>query len=173
MTRRSKAWVTGGAWMLALAGCAPRVSSPSNAAFDSGARAPGPAATSPVPSKGTVVVDQRIASASDIPTPHFDFNSDRITGQAASALTQVADCFRDGKLAGQAVRLVGHADPRGPLIYNFGLGQLRAGSVARFLREQGLGTDRIRTTSRGELDARGTDEEGWQADRRVDIELAD
>jgi hypothetical protein len=30
---------------------------------------------------------------------------------------------------------------------------------------------KISTSSRGELDARGSDEAGWQDDRRVDIEV--
>jgi hypothetical protein len=30
----------------------------------------------------------------------------------------------------------------------------------------------MRATSRGELDATGTDETGWAQDRRVDIDLA-
>ena len=35
----------------------------------------------------------------------------------------------------------------------------------------GLPVDKVTTSSRGKLDASGTDEAGWANDRRVDIEV--
>jgi len=51
------------------------------------------------------------------------------------------------------------------------LGGTRADAVKRFLHEMGLEDGRVATTSRGELDATGTDEAGYARDRRVDIGL--
>jgi peptidoglycan-associated lipoprotein len=71
------------------------------------------------------------------------------------------------------MKLVGHADPRGEVEYNFGLGQERAGSVAEFLKERGVPSSRMVTSSRGEIEATGTEEMSWARDRRVQILLAD
>jgi peptidoglycan-associated lipoprotein len=49
------------------------------------------------------------------------------------------------------------------------LGNSRADTVKTFIVMRGLASDRIATSSRGELDARGTDERSWAEDRRVDI----
>jgi outer membrane protein OmpA-like peptidoglycan-associated protein len=51
------------------------------------------------------------------------------------------------------------------------LGENRADAVKGFLVGLGVPGDRIRTSSRGELDAAGVDEAGWSNDRRVDIEV--
>jgi peptidoglycan-associated lipoprotein len=66
---------------------------------------------------------------------------------------------------------MGRADPRGETEYNFVLGESRASSVRTYLMGLGLDGSRISTTSRGKLDATGTDEAGWQLDRRVDVDL--
>jgi peptidoglycan-associated lipoprotein len=70
------------------------------------------------------------------------------------------------------MRLVGHADPRGSDEYNLVLANSRADGVKIFLLSRGLRGQQMATTSRGEMDAKGTDEATWAADRRVDILLA-
>ena len=52
------------------------------------------------------------------------------------------------------------------------LGESRAESVRRYLHDLGVQAERLRATSRGEIDATGTDEGSWARDRRVDIDLA-
>jgi len=47
----------------------------------------------------------------------------------------------------------------------------RADAVGGFLRSKGMDNAKIATTSRGELDATGSDEAGWARDRRVDLML--
>jgi peptidoglycan-associated lipoprotein len=71
------------------------------------------------------------------------------------------------------MRLVGHADPRGEPEYNMVLGGKRADNVKGFIIEKGLPEPQVSTTSRGEDEAKGTDEATWAADRRVDVVLAD
>lgn len=103
----------------------------------------------------------------------FAYDSARVRQGDAPVLDKLAECFTTGKLAGRKMRLVGHADPRGDEEYNMVLGGRRAESVKSYLLGAGLKQDQAQTTSRGEMDAQGTDEAGWARDRRVDILLAD
>jgi peptidoglycan-associated lipoprotein len=138
-------------------------------------RAPPPARQDTAsPTSGSVHIDDRIiAACGDIPLAHFAFDSARIQPAAASSLDALSRCFARGKLAGRSMRLIGHADARGEVEYNFGLGQRRAGSVSAYVSTHGVSPGHVTTSSRGELDAVGTDEEGWARDRKVDVLLAD
>ena len=124
-------------------------------------------------SKGTVSLDPRIVELCKLEEPKFDFDSASLSPQATKVLDAMAACFVDGPAKGKSLKLVGHADPRGETVYNFGLGQRRAGSVAQYLGKKGVPSGRVASSSRGALDATGTDEEGWAKDRRVDIMLAE
>jgi peptidoglycan-associated lipoprotein len=125
------------------------------------------------PTSGSVHIDERIVKAcGDLPVTHFAFDSAKVQGDAAAALDALARCFSTGPLKGKSMHLVGHTDPRGEVEYNLALGQRRAGSVAGYLGTHGLSRGAMATTSRGEFDATGTDEQGWVRDRRVDVMLA-
>jgi peptidoglycan-associated lipoprotein len=100
---------------------------------------------------------------------YFAFDSASLGATERPVLAKLAACFVTGPLAGKQMRLVGHADPRGGDDYNMVLGNSRADTVKTFIVMRGLASDRIATSSRGELDARGTDERSWAEDRRVDI----
>ncbi len=106
-------------------------------------------------------------------TPKFDFDSSDLTPADRDVLAQVARCLIEGPLKGRRVDLVGRADPRGETEYNMGLGGERSAAVEQYLTALGVDPDQMSTTSRGELDAKGSDEESWQADRRVDMRLRD
>jgi peptidoglycan-associated lipoprotein len=123
--------------------------------------------------EGQLAIDPEIARACGLDAAYFDFDSSAIAGPAAKVLDDLATCLTRGPLAGRALKLVGHADPRGETTYNFGLGQRRAGSVAEYLQARGMAADRIATSSRGEIDATGVDETSWQLDRRVEVLLGD
>ncbi len=125
------------------------------------------------PNKAGIVIDPKIAAMCELPESRFDFDSAALSNSAKMTLDALSTCFIDGPAAGKSMRLVGHADPRGTDEYNLGLGQRRAGSVAVYLSRQGLADARMTTSSRGELDAAGTDEDSWAADRKVEIYLAD
>jgi len=105
-------------------------------------------------------------------SPQFAFDDSRLNGEDRDALDAVAKCFTSGPLAGKSMSLVGRADPRGSREYNLALGQRRASTVATYLMLHGIESDRIGKSSRGALDAEGTDEAGWANDRRVDITIA-
>lgn len=104
---------------------------------------------------------------------HFAYNSAKLRPEDKVVMKKLADCFTTGKLKGRTMRLVGHADPRGEDEYNIVLGGRRADNVAAALKAEGLPASQAETTSRGEMDATGTDEASWAKDRRVDIVLAD
>ena len=87
-------------------------------------------------------------------------------------LRKLAVCFSTGPLAGRQMGLVGHADPRGESEYNMLLGERRATNVKQVIVSEGLAPDKMSTSSRGEMDATGTDEASWARDRRVDVVLA-
>ncbi len=124
-------------------------------------------------SSAPVGVDDRIAKMCDLPEARFDFDSASVSPSAKAVLDAIVTCFTTGPGKGHNMNIVGHADPRGETEYNFALGQQRAGSVASYLTKAGLGENRVETSSRGELEATGTEESGWARDRKVEILLAD
>jgi peptidoglycan-associated lipoprotein len=123
-----------------------------------------------------VQVSQEIRDACHITetpkdAPKFDFDQAELTADDRAIVTQVAKCMIDGALKGKSVRLTGRADPRGEQEYNMTLGAHRANAVREVMAQVGVDKGRMSLTSRGALDALGTDEESYRLDRRVDIEL--
>jgi peptidoglycan-associated lipoprotein len=106
-----------------------------------------------------------------IPEPRFGYDSAELRGEWTTALEKLSDCMKTGGLAGKSVVFTGHTDPRGDDDYNMSLGGRRAESVKGVVTAFGVAGDRVVVTSRGETDAKGTDEESWASDRRVDIDL--
>jgi peptidoglycan-associated lipoprotein len=126
---------------------------------------------------GTIGVSDDLATACSIDfgnvdrAPRFAFDDTKIEPQDARVLDQIAKCVTSGPMKGRAIRLVGRADPRGETEYDMALGEHRAGSVRVYLLGLGVSKAKVVETSRGKLDATGTDEVSWQRDRRVDIVL--
>lgn len=103
--------------------------------------------------------------------PSFDYNKDELTPEDRVILDQLAVCLTKGPLKDKAISLVGRADPRGTEEYNLGLGSRRSSSVGSYLERLGVHQVQLFLTTRGALDATGTDEASWQQDRRVDVLL--
>jgi len=103
--------------------------------------------------------------------PQFDYDKDELTAEDRQVLDQLATCLTTGPLKGKPVSLIGRADPRGTEEYNLGLGSRRASSVSQYLGRLGVGEPQMVVSTRGALEATGTDESGWKQDRRVDIQL--
>src|SRR5262249_10394690 len=113
------------------------------------------------PTSGSIHIDDKILRAcGNIPVARLALHSAAVQMEAAAALDALAHCFTTGALAGRSMLLTGHTDPRGEVEYNMGLGQRRAGSVAAYLAGRGVPRAHVSTTSHGEFDATGTDEEG-------------
>lgn len=103
--------------------------------------------------------------------PNFGFNSAELRHEWEEALRSLAACMKDGGLRQQGLVLTGHTDPRGSEDYNLALASKRAQAVKDVLCSFGVAPERLSTDSRGEADARGTDEPSWALDRRADIDL--
>jgi peptidoglycan-associated lipoprotein len=130
-----------------------------------------PEKEAPTKDGAPVGIDDRIVKMCNLPVAHFGFDSSSIGTSASRALKAIADCFVSGPAKGKDIRIVGHADSRGETEYNFALGQRRAGSVAQYLTRVGMPESQIATSSRGELEASGTNASSWSADRKVEIFL--
>jgi peptidoglycan-associated lipoprotein len=130
-------------------------------------------ADSKSPKAGVIHIASDIRKACGISDTdaHFAFDSASLGQVDRPVLTQLATCFTTGPLKGREMRLVGHADPRGGDDYNMVLGGSRADTVKTFMTMKGVPNSQIATSSRGEMDARGTDEHSWAEDRRVDVML--
>jgi peptidoglycan-associated lipoprotein len=137
--------------------------------------APGP--QSPAVFTPSLSVSDLIAQACGIAPrgkagPSFEYDSAALAEADRQMLAEVAKCLSEGALKGKSVVLIGRADARGEPEYNMTLGESRADAVHRYLVDLGVSRGQMRATSRGEIDASGTNEDGWAKDRRVDIELA-
>jgi peptidoglycan-associated lipoprotein len=152
----------------------PAAPSAGTAAPTTSATASAPA-TAPPPTASNVSISDEIRSKCGISDAdaYFSFDSARVTAGDRTPLDLVAKCFTKGPLAGHAVKLVGRTDPRGPADYNLTLGQSRADAVAGYLDVLGMSKSKTQSTSRGAMDSTGSDESGWQHDRRVDVMLGD
>jgi len=126
-----------------------------------------------VPTQSNINISDEIRKACGITDAeaYFSYDSANVRPQDKAVLKKLADCFSTGPLKGRELRLVGHADPRGEEEYNMVLGGRRADNVKTAIAAEGLSSDKIATTSRGKLDATGTDEASWAKDRRVDVVL--
>jgi peptidoglycan-associated lipoprotein len=120
---------------------------------------------------GDILAACGIKAAAQSGSPKFDYDKDELTAEDRAVLDQIATCLTTGALKGRAVDLIGRADPRGTEEYNLGLGSRRAGTVSSYLGRLGVGQPQMAVTTRGALDATGTDDASYATDRRVDIQL--
>ncbi len=97
---------------------------------------------------------------------YFAFDDDRIAERGQRSLRAAADCLARERSTRYV--LVGRADPRGTTEYNLALGERRARAVQRFLGALGVDASRLVVSSEGSEGATGSDENGWQQDRRVE-----
>jgi peptidoglycan-associated lipoprotein len=137
------------------------------------APAPAPEKPGDVPTRSNISISDDIKKACGISDAeaHFAYDSANVRPQDKTVLTKLAACFMTGPLKGRTMRLIGHADPRGDEEYNMVLGGRRGDNVKAAIAEAGMDASRMATTSRGEMDATGTDEGSWEKDRRVDVML--
>jgi peptidoglycan-associated lipoprotein len=162
-------------WLAACAGDTP----PPKAADTAKTPAPStsesrlPAQAPDSPTASAVRISDEIVKACGISEPdaYFAFDSANLRAQDSKVLSQIVTCFSTGPLKGRALKVVGHADPRGGSDYNMALGQSRADSVATYLVKKGMDKSKTESSSRGAMDATGSDDPTWARDRRVDMML--
>jgi outer membrane protein OmpA-like peptidoglycan-associated protein len=99
----------------------------------------------------------------------FDFDSDRLKGEAREALDDIAEVL--AYYPDAPVQVLGHTDDQGSADYNLGLSQRRADAVTQALTERGIPADRLSAEGRGlaEPVASNDDEEGRAQNRRVEV----
>lgn len=165
--------------VVALAACGGKTAKKQTVAPPVATSQPTPAATeTKAPTSPNVSVSDDLARrcklkfASVEQAPKFAYNDAELLPSDRDILQQVAECLTRGPLQGHTVQLVGRADPRGTDEYNLALGTRRAETVRTYLQRLGVPSQRLTPTTRGEIDASGSDELGWQRDRRVDLQLA-
>ncbi len=98
---------------------------------------------------------------------HFGYDKSDVDSSARDALTRNIEWLRQNPKA--KVELEGHADSRGTIEYNLGLGARRAKGVKDYLAGQGVSADRLSTISYGkELPlCRDENDACWARNRRV------
>lgn len=116
---------------------------------------------------------ERCAIAGAESAPKFEFDQASLRASGRNVLDDLAVCLKDGPLKGETITIVGRADARGTADYNQALSESRAAAARNYLAQQGVPTERLKLLARGEAGARGSDEETWALDRRVDLELGD
>ncbi len=99
----------------------------------------------------------------------FDFDRADIKPTFKPSLNKLTDVLR--KYNRTVVHVIGHTDSTGSAIYNQGLSERRAESVAAYLQQQGVPYNRLQSEGRGETEPRDTNETeaGRQLNRRVEI----
>lgn len=105
-----------------------------------------------------------------IDTVYFEFDSHSLTRETKSVLDANAECLRQ---KGASARLDGHCDERGTEEYNLALGEKRANSVKKYLRN--LGVSRLKVRSYGEERPanHSSTESGWAENRRVEFAVSE
>jgi outer membrane protein OmpA-like peptidoglycan-associated protein len=101
----------------------------------------------------------------------YDFDSDVIRVEAGQNLQNLASSL--AKYPNTQLLIVGHTDALGSTEYNQDLSARRASSAARYLTLQGLGTGRMQTSGKGELEplAVNETEAGRQLNRRIEVAI--
>lgn len=113
-----------------------------------------------------IVADVTINTTTD----HFDFDSAKLKPAMKEALYNIATKIRSSK-GDEYLEVIGHTDATGPEAYNQQLSERRAQSAAKYLSEQGIASDHISVSGRGESEpvASNADRAGRAQNRRVEI----
>jgi outer membrane protein OmpA-like peptidoglycan-associated protein len=101
----------------------------------------------------------------------FDFDKSILKSESFPELKRIAALIKEKPT--MQVEISGHTDATGPEAYNLGLSERRAKSVTKYLVEQGVASDRIKTTYFGEtqLIDKSNTREGNRKNRRVEFKI--
>ena len=108
------------------------------------------------------------ATTCSLPTIYFGFDESQLSASAQSELSALASCLKQMPMS---LNVEGHADERGTEEYNLQLSNRRAASVKRYLSTLGVNPNGLNTLGYGKNRpvARGSNEEAWAANRRVEF----
>ncbi|MFW5887814.1 MAG: peptidoglycan-associated lipoprotein Pal [Bacteriovoracia bacterium] len=109
------------------------------------------------------------ATAGDLQTVHFPFDSSRITPNSKDVLQQNAELLKQNP--DLQIQIEGHADERGSIQYNLALGERRAKAVKNYMVGLGVSGDRMTIVSFGKEKpiAYGHNEQAWAQNRRANF----
>lgn len=117
------------------------------------------------------LVPVEVGSRVTINNIFFDFDKATLRNESYPELNRLLEFMN--KYPNMRITIEGHTDSVGPEEYNQQLSERRAKAVARFLRVNGIDTDRLLVEGKGESDPVTTNEteEGRQQNRRVEFEI--
>jgi peptidoglycan-associated lipoprotein len=100
---------------------------------------------------------------------HFAFDSVTLDETARRVLDGYVDALRRDER--MQITIEGHADERGTEEYNQALGEKRATTVRKYLRQSGIPEKRLNSVSFGEdrPAVSGSDETAWAKNRRAEL----
>jgi peptidoglycan-associated lipoprotein len=102
----------------------------------------------------------------------FGFDSSKLDQGASASLDKALSCYqaRSG-----TVTVEGHTDNRGTTEYNLALGNRRADTVARYIKNKGVAASRVKAVSYGEERPvnKANNEASWSENRRADLVAKD
>lgn len=121
-------------------------------------------------SRGVKVVEGKEVSFINLQIP-FEYDSDRLSNDAALTLQSLAKALTDEKLKDARFRIVGHTDARGSEEYNLDLSQRRARSVTEYLATNyDIPAERVEVSAKGKSELLpGFDPED-ERNRRVEVQ---
>lgn len=178
--KRAKGLVVGLA-ALWLAGCASTSSETDNMG-DQGVMTPGgtdsaavtvpltdPAVQMVIDSGRVVGSPEQIAAYLRDDTVNFNYDSDRLSADAAAMLDVQAAYLTSPEGLTQTLLIEGHTDERGTRTYNLALGERRAQAVKNYLVLKGVAPSRIEVVSYGFEKPLNSahDSEAWLQNRRA------
>ncbi|MBL7873038.1 MAG: OmpA family protein [Cyclobacteriaceae bacterium] len=101
----------------------------------------------------------------------FDFDKSILKSESFPELKRIVTLMMEKST--MQVEISGHTDPTGPEAYNLGLSERRAKAVSKYLVEQGVAPERIKTTFFGEtqLIDKSNTREGNRKNRRVEFKI--
>jgi peptidoglycan-associated lipoprotein len=102
---------------------------------------------------------------------HFAYDSAYLDATSRDALKANVAIMRS--YPNLQVEVQGHADERGTVEYNLGLGERRAFAVRDLMLAEGVAPSRVRTVSFGEERplANGADDRAWSQNRRAEFRM--
>jgi outer membrane protein OmpA-like peptidoglycan-associated protein len=122
---------------------------------------PGPVIPQPPPLPKVIILEGT----------QFAFDSHALLPEAQAILDEQAAILTENP--GLKLRIEGHADSRGPEVYNQGLSERRAGAVKDYLVSKGIWPDRLEAKGYGESFpiASNDTSEGQAKNRRVELHI--
>ncbi|WP_433767244.1 OmpA family protein [Pseudomonas putida] len=124
-----------------------------------------PASVKPEPVQSEVIT---LSDAGDV---LFAFNQSDLTPTAQSQLDSIMGKLEDDSVV--SIKVVGHTDSVGSDVYNQGLSERRASSVAQYLLTQGVAPAKLTSEGKGESQpvADNATDEGRAKNRRVELHI--